>query len=411
MDAWWPCKNHGDQVYPDTLQNGLILSGGGARAAYQVGVLMGIAELIAPTQCNPFPILCGTSAGAINAVGLAARAKDFRISVRHLEKAWRAMTPDDVFKTNLGAFAKELLSWALPAFITGSTPRNSALLNNSPLCQMLGSIIPFEKIQEAIDDGYLQALSVTASSYSNNESVSFFQAKDGLIPWQRVRRRGERTNIRAEHLLASAALPVLFPAQNIDNDYYGDGAMRQLAPLSPALHLGADRVLVIGVSGKSSFRRQVDVANPYPSLAKVLGHVLDSVFVDTLENDVERLERINDTLDALPLSERKARNLRHIDVLKIYPSQSIDEIAAEYLHLLPWRLRMFLRGPGGTRSSGASAVSYLLFEEKFIEALIDLGLSDARRHQKEICSFLNPKTASAGSVVNESVPAAPLDSR
>lgn len=390
MDTWWPFSS-GDQVCPDTLPNGLILSGGGARAAYQVGVLMGIAELIAPGECNPFPVICGTSAGAINAAGLAARSHNFRVAVRGLERTWRALTPAHVYKTNVGAFLKELLHWALPAFVTGTTPRRSALLNNTPLAELLAEVIPFKQIQTCIDAGHLRALSVTASSYSSNESVAFFQAKEGIQPWQRTRRRGERAAIDVEHLLASSALPMLFQAQKVGHNYYGDGAMRQLSPISPALHLGANRVLVIGVSGQKQRQFQRQDAGPYPSMAQILGHVLDSVFVDTLESDVERLERINQTIALLSPEQRKKRNLREIEVLKIYPSECIDEIAAEFLHLLPWRLRLFLRGTGGTRRGGASAVSYLLFEQQFITALIELGLSDARRQKEQIRCFLRPE--------------------
>lgn len=387
--SWWPYTS-GDQVCPDALPNGLILSGGGARAAYQVGVLMGIAELVSPRECNPFPIVCGTSAGAINAAGLAARAHNFRVAVRGLERTWRALTPEQIFHTNLGAFLKELVRWALPAFVTGTTPEHSALLNNAPLAKVLASALPFQQIQTCIDNNHLRALSVTASSYSNNESVTFFQGAESLHPWQRARRRGQKTIINIEHLLASSALPVLFQAQKIGHHYYGDGAMRQLSPISPALHLGARRVLVIGVSGSKQQQLASQEEASYPSMAQVLGHVLDSVFVDTLEGDVERLERINQTITLLTPEQRAASRLREVEVLKIYPSQSIDEIAAEFLSLLPWRLRLFLRGPGGTRRGGAAAVSYLLFEKQFINALIELGLKDARRQKEQIRYFLRP---------------------
>lgn len=390
MSAWWPTSSE-DQVCPESLPNGLILSGGGARAAYQVGVLMGIAELISPGECNPFPVLCGTSAGAINAAGLAARSHNFRVAVRGLERTWRTLTPSHVYKTNLGAFLKELLHWVLPAVVTGKTPNHSALLNNTPLAELLAEVIPFHQIQPCIEAGHLRALSVTASSYSHNESVAFFQAQAQIKSWQRTRRRGERTEIAVEHLLASSALPVLFQAQEVGNNYYGDGAMRQLAPISPALHLGARRVLVIGVSGKKQTIPPPNTASAYPSMAQILGHVLDSVFVDTLESDVERLERINQTIALLTPAQRQKRNLREVEVLKIYPSRCIDEIAAEYLHLLPWRLRLFLRGTGGTHRGGASAVSYLLFEKQFISALIELGLNDARHQKEQIRDFLKPE--------------------
>lgn len=374
---------------PNYLQNGLILSGGGARAAYQVGVLMGIAEQLVPRHTNPFPIVCGTSAGAINAAGIAAYSNDFRLAVAKLEEAWRQITPSQVFHTNMGAFLKELLLWLLPTFLTASTPNNSALLNNRPLRLMLENLIPFQNIQQRIADKHLRALAITASSYTSSESVTFYQGVTGLPPWRRARRRGEPTRIGVEHLMASSSLPILFPAYQVGHDYYGDGAMRQQYPLSPALHLGADRILVVGVSGEGEQATARQVAGPYPSMAQILGHVLDSVFVDTLEGDVERLERVNQAIHAAPTDE-PLLGMREIEVLKIYPSESIDDIAAEFLHLLPWRLRLFLRGTGGTRRSGAAAVSYLLFEPRFTEALIDLGLSDARRQQAQICRFLQP---------------------
>lgn len=381
--------NRPSLITPSQMQNGLILSGGGARAAYQVGVLMGIAEQVVAGHKNPFPIVCGTSAGAINATAIAAYAHDFHLAVAKLEQAWREITPSDVFYTNMGAFLKELLHWVLPTFLTASTPRNSAFLNNKPLRHMLEHLIPFADIQQRIAERHLRALAITASSYTSNESVTFYQAVEGLTPWRRARRRGVPTSISVEHLMASSSLPILFPAYQIGYDYYGDGAMRQQYPLSPALHLGADRILVVGVSGESERVTTRQVTGPYPSMAQILGHVLNSVFVDTLEGDVERLERVNEAIHAT--SDRQPiLGMREIEVLKIYPSQSIDEIAAEFLHLLPWRLRLFLRGTGGTRRSGAAAVSYLLFEPRFTEALMELGLADARRQQQAICRFLAP---------------------
>lgn len=388
-------------THPSQWQNGLILSGGGARAAYQVGVLMGIAELVVEGHKNPFPILCGTSAGAINAAALAAHSDDFSAAVRKLENAWRTITPSHVFHTNMGAFIRELLRWILPTFITTDTPIHSALLNNAPLRGMLENLIPFARIQQCINRQDLRALAITASSYTSNESVTFYQGADNLTPWQRVRRRGVATSMTADHLIASSSLPILFPAHQIGHDYYGDGAMRQQYPLSPALHLGADRVLVVGVSGTTERGTQRQVVGPYPSMAQVLGHVLDSVFVDSLEGDVERLERVNKILHEMPEAE-EVMGMREIEVLKIYPSQSIDEIAAEFIHLLPWRLRLFLRGTGGTRRAGAAAVSYLLFEPRFTEALMELGLSDARRKQAAICRFLQPMCELVG-VENNSI--------
>lgn len=379
---------------PTKAKSALILSGGGARAAYQVGVLSAIAELVPRGSCNPFPIICGTSAGAINAAALASNAANFRIAVRGLERVWANLTADQVYRTDLWAFVRALLRWVLPTYLTGNTPPNSALLDSEPLQRLLSLVINFERIGPAIERGELDALSITASSYSNGESVAFFQGRNELQEWQRARRKGKRSTISLQHLLASAAIPILFPAQQVEGHYYGDGAVRQLAPVSPALHLGASRVLVIGVSGNTSAEHQRHL-DQYPSLAQVLGHVLNSVFVDTLEGDVERLERINGTLAAIPeqARQREGVTLREVDVLKIYPSQPIDEIAAQHIQSLPRGLRLLLRGSGGTRSAGAAAVSYLLFEPGFCRELIRLGYRDAQARSDELRDFMALATA------------------
>lgn len=370
-------------------KTGLILSGGGARAAYQVGVLMGIAEMVPRGTRNPFPIICGTSAGAINAAALSANAHNYRVAVKGLERVWSNITADQVYRTELYAFFLSLLRWAISGVVSGNTPVNSALLDSTPLSKLINLVINFDRIEKSLQQGDLQALSISATSYGSGESIAFFQGQENIEGWQRARRIGRATRINAQHLLASSAIPILFPAIKVDGHYYGDGAVRQLAPVSPALHLGAERVLVIGVSGNTSAAHQRELSG-YPSFAQVLGHILNSVFVDTLEGDVERLERINSTLSAIPPKERVKQgvNLREVDVLKIYPSQPIDEIAASHIHELPRALRLFLRGSGATRSPGAAAVSYLLFEPGFTRSLISLGFRDAKEREEEIRSFL-----------------------
>lgn len=374
---------------PPTPLRGLILSGGGARAAYQVGVLSALADMLPTGSTNPFPIICGTSAGAINAAGLAAGAHDYRLAVRGLEQVWANMTAEQVYRTDIFAFLRSVLRWAFTTAAGGRAMTRSALLDNTPLKRLLRLVINFQRIEESIRQGHLRALSITASSYATGESVAFFEAVEELEEWTRARRLGRRSRIGVQHLLASAAIPLLFPAEKVDGSYYGDGAVRQLAPMSPALHLGASRLLVIGVSGNVSATHQRELSG-YPSLAQVLGHVLNSVFVDTLEGDVERLERINRTVSALSKKERVQHDvrLRHVEVLKIYPSQPIDEIAAEHTKELPRTLRFFLHGSGATRSPGGSAVSYLLFEPGFTRRLMALGYQDAKAREEEIRAFM-----------------------
>ena len=366
----------------------LILSGGGARAAYQVGVLMAIADLVPRGTRNPFPIISGTSAGAINAAALAAHAHNYRMGVKGLERVWANITAEQVYRTDVYSFLKSIVRWFISSTVSGATPVNSALLDSRPLSKLLDLVVNFARIQQSLENGDLDALSITASSYSTGESVAFYQSRDQIEGWQRARRIGRRSVIDVQHLMASSAIPILFPAQEVEGRYYGDGALRQLAPVSPALHLGAERLLVVGVSGHGAGPRRE--LRAYPSLAQVLGHILNSVFVDSLEGDVERIERINHTLSAIPPKVREQHHigLREVDVLKIYPSQAIDEIAAQHISELPKTLRFFLRGSGATRSPGASAVSYLLFEPGFTRALMSLGYRDAMSREEEIRAFL-----------------------
>lgn len=366
----------------------LILSGGGARGAYQVGVLKAIAELLPADQRNPFSIICGTSAGALNAATLASHCQQFQQGVQSLVNTWSHLEAKQVFRTELGAFAWMLLRWLIPGITVGYTPTNSALLDDTPLRDLLSIMLKPAAIQEAIDTGDLKALCITASSYGNGESVTFFQAARNIAAWDRVRRLGQPAIINVDHLMASSAIPLLFPAQRIGEYFYGDGAVRQLAPLSPAIHLGANKLLVIGVSANTLGKRAPH-AEHYPSMAKVLGHLLNSVFIDTLEGDVERLERINDLLATLSAEECLKRSIqwRPVDVLKIYPSEHIDEIAERHLNELPASLRFFLRGSGATAPAGASAISYLLFHPGFCQELIQLGYKDGMAKRDELHAF------------------------
>lgn len=378
-----------EQDNKQKTNTGLILSGGGARGAYQVGVLKAISDIAPPSICNPFPIISGTSAGAINAAGLASRAKNFRMAVLGLENIWSQLSSDKVFRTELWSFLRMLLRWIIPGVAAGHTPEDAALLDSTPLRRLLELVINRRRIAEAIESDYLKALCITASCYTDGKSVTFFQASPEIPTWNRARRLGVKATIGVQHLMASSAIPFLFPAQQLGSKYYGDGALRQIAPLSPVIHLGAERILVVGVSANTT-APEFEPTQGYPSLAQIFGHVLNSVFLDSLEMDVERSERINRTLSAFTQDEREKHGIKlhPVEVLKIYPSQQIDEIAAEHLHEMPRSLRFFMRTSGGTNPAGASAASYLLFDPGFCRALIDLGYKDAMARQFEIAEFL-----------------------
>ena len=371
---------------------GLILTGGGARAAYQVGVLKAIAEILPRHAHNPFSIICGTSAGALNAVTLAVNALHFRKGVQYLLNIWKNSHVEDIYRSDPLGVANNSIRW-IAGLLLNSMGINKlnrvSLLDNSPLVTFLAETLPCEKIQESIDAGVLYALSITASGYGSGHSVTFYQGVRGIRPWKRARRLGIPTMIETKHLLASAAIPFIFPAVRINREYFGDGSMRQIAPISSALHLGANRVLVIGVGQSGAESPKRSRIGDYPSLAQIAGHALNSIFLDSMEVDLERLQRINRTISTMPEEIRQKTNLRHVDVLVIAPSQSIEKIAERYAANLPWTIRYLLRWVGAMRRSGANLVSYLLFEKGFCRALVDLGYQDAIRRKEEIMAFFD----------------------
>jgi len=370
----------------------LILTGGGARAAYQVGVLKAIAEFLPRNACCPFPIICGTSAGALNAATLAVNAGNFRKGVQYLTNTWRNFHAYQIYRTDVvGVFNNSMLWLAGVVFNMIGINKLSkvSLLDNSPLIDLLEEMLPCEKIQDSIDAGFLHALSITASGYGSGQSVSFYQGVKQLVPWRRRGRVGIPMQIENKHLLASSALPFIFPATLINREYFGDGSMRQTAPISPALHLGATRVLIIGVSmnGDHGNYDRADIGQ-YPSLASIAGHTLNSIFLDSMEADLERLKKINDLVAIMPEEMRVRAEIRHVDALIILPSQPIDKIAERHATELPWTIRLLLRLIGARQQSGGTLVSYLLSEKKFCSALIDLGYQDALKRRDEIMTFL-----------------------
>jgi len=372
-----------------TSKTGLILTGGGARAAYQVGVIKAVRELLPMPERNPFHIMCGTSAGAINAAALAVFADNFDAGVQNLLEVWENMRAHHVYHADpVRVIGKSVSHW-LAAMLR--VPRSSpmSLLDSAPLADMLRRSLDFGRIQENIDAGALYAVSITCSGYSSGQSVTFYQGGPGVVGWERTQRVGCATALRVEHLMASSALPFMFPAVKINREYFGDGSMRQIAPVSPALHLGAERVLVIG-SGRQSVEPPRVHSDVYPTLAQIAGHAMNSIFLDSLKVDIERLHRINRTISLIPEdSAREAgMQLRKIDVLLISPSQQISRIAARYLDELPWSVRFMLRGVGAMSRSGSNLASYLLFERGFCRALIDLGYQDTMARRDEMLEFL-----------------------
>lgn len=364
----------------------LILPGGGARCAYQVGVVKAIQELLA-NDANPFPVICGTSAGAINAAVLASHAHEFSSGVKRLEHFWRSMRCERVYKTDAWTvfisgmrFAVTLLS----AGLIRTEPK--AFLDNTPLRQFLKSTLQLDGIQTALDQGALRAIAITASGYTSASAISYFQAQEGIGTWQRLRRKGQATKLQVGHLLASAALPIIFPAERIGNEYFGDGGMRMVAPLSPAIHLGANRILVIGTRDEKP-DSPPESPTEYPSAGEIGGYLMDTIFMDTLNADLARLNRINKTLELVPEEKRQQTGLKNIESLVIKPSRDLRHVTRAHVHEIPRSVQVLLRTLGGWGKDWRMA-SYLLFESAYCSELIELGYTDGMNAGQEIISFL-----------------------
>jgi NTE family protein len=389
---------------PTPPTTGLILTGGGARAAYQVGVLKALAQIrreVSPDdRSNPFPVITGTSAGAINAAALASHCDDFDGAVAALCSVWENFRAEQVYRSDSFGVIRTGARWLTMMSIgwmiaRWRRARPRSLLDNSPLDALLKQMVSVGRLRELMNAGHLKAVAVTASSYSSGTHVTFYDSVQDIVPWTRSQRVAVRDAITVPHLLASAAIPFVFPAVPLNFEgmveYFGDGSMRQSAPISPAVHLGASRILVVGAGRMHEPPGRRRVNGEYPNIAQIAGHALSNIFLDALAVDVERLQRVNNTLSLLPPEALARTSLRPIDVLVIAPSERLDDLAAKHLASLPAPVRALLRGVGvsgrGADTRGAALASYLLFEAPYTRELVALGVADTLKRREEVARF------------------------
>ncbi|OZG71363.1 alpha/beta hydrolase [Hahella sp. CCB-MM4] len=369
----------------------LVLTGGGARAAYQVGVLKAISDQL-PDLHFPFPIICGTSAGAINAIGLAATGDIFRHSVEHLEELWSELKTDKVYRSDFWGMTRRMGYFIKAALGGEEREMPASMLDNSPLREFLTSHINFNQLSDNIRERGVDAVCITACGYRSGQSISFFQGKDHISGWHLGQRVGVKTMMTIEHLMASSAIPTIFPPVKINREYFGDGVVRNMAPLSPAVHLGSDRILLIGVSANRVMAPVRKKHEKFPPLAYIMEHMLNGAFIDVIENDVDKALLINQLIKAIPPAnlEKFGIDLRPLEILNISPSQPIDELAAAHIQELPATVRKFVGQNNDSPEGGASLASYLLFEGGFMRDLIKLGYMDAQSHARQIENFFRP---------------------
>lgn len=365
----------------------LVLSGGGARGAYQIGVLRQIARQHPDLR---FPIITGVSAGAINAASIASHLGDLAEATEQLAEHWSALSTSSVMRSDLPSLLAKALRIGGSVASGGAriAPPTRGLVDTRPLRRFLQDLVEPHNIEANIRDGRLRALAVSATSYRTGSSITFVQGQPDTQMWSRFRRRSRAESITVDHVMASAAIPLFFPACPVDGEYFGDGSLRQPYPLAPAVHLGADRLLAVSsrfVSSPSTADRQPD---SYPSTARIFGLMLNSIFLDQLDADAERLERVNQFLQRVDSKQRWLVPEREVELLVLRPSRDIGRMAALYERKLPKALRYLTRGLGTGRGSGSDLLSYLLFVPEYLTDLIQLGERDAELNRASIGRFV-----------------------
>jgi NTE family protein len=372
---------------------GLVLTGGGARAAYQAGALRALSEIVPPGPM-PFDVLAGISAGAINSVALATVAEDFQGAASQLATTWSGLTPDRIFRTGtlrLASIGSRWLRDLSAGGLVGKTGINY-LLDSAPLRQLISRELPLGRMRRHLRSGRLRGIAVSATNYHTGTGVTFFEGAADIEPWARSTRIGIRGRITVEHVMASAAIPVFFPPVPIDGTFYGDGCVRMTYPMSPAIHMGADRILAVSVRHlrtptETMQRQDREKADQMP-LSEIAGVLLNAVFLDSVDSDLERLTRMNRTLSLIPRDKLERLEVRPIPALVLRPSQDLGKLAADEYKRFPRMLRYLLSGIGASGHAGEDLLSYLAFEPTYVRRVMDLGYDDTMARRDEIDDFL-----------------------
>lgn len=374
---------------------GLVLTGGGARGAYQAGALLAIAEITAARRI-PFGVVAGASAGALSAAYLVARAREFRPASRGLADLWSTLLPRSVFRTDTATIVKTAGGWSADLGLGGliGTGRGKALLDTSPLRELVTKSLDVRALRRNLRLGVVHGLAVTATSYRTGLGITFFEGAQSIQPWSRVTRIGTRAEIGIDHVMASSAIPLFFPAVCVDGEWYSDGCIRLSTPLSPAIHLGARRILAISVRSAGQPEERAARETPaYPTAAETGGVLLDAIFLDALESDVERVTRINETLGLVSPEARARRSTRleRVDVLVLRPSVDLASLVLTAVDRFPAPVRHLFRGLGASETGGWDLLSYLAFDGIYTTRLLDLGYEDTVARADEIRAFLGAR--------------------
>ncbi len=377
----------------DAAITGLVLTGGGARAAYQVGALRAIARITRATRI-PFQVLVGSSAGAINATALATGAEDFQGATARLWATWNCICPEQVYRTDVRRLFGIGARWMRDVTSGGLFGHRTInyLLDTAPLRRLLGANLDLDRLPAHFRAHRLRGVAVSATSYSSANGITFFDGAPHIEPWVRSVRVGVRDRITLDHVMASTAIPLFFPPVRIGKMFFGDGCIRMVAPVSPAVHLGAERILAIGVRHHATPGEIVDKLQPdthAAPLSEILGTLLNSLFLDSIESDGERLERINRTLLLVPPHRRSTQALRIIPFLVLRPSRDLGDLAEDAHVRMPGMVQYLLRGMGAQNRAGRDLLSYLAFEHVYVRRLMRLGYRDTLARRRELELFFS----------------------